>query len=53
MARSRWIKGRRRYVKLSVETCEMLSALKYRGENYDSVIRRLIQSYLSRKATVY
>jgi len=50
MARARWLRGRVRYVKLTVETCEALSRLKRRRENYDSLIRRLIQHYMSSRA---
>jgi hypothetical protein len=45
MARCRRIKGERMKIWLSKDTVKMLKSLKIRNENYDSVVRRLLENY--------
>jgi hypothetical protein len=45
MARCRRIRGERVKIWLSRETVKTLKSLKIRNENYDSVVRRLLENY--------
>ena len=54
MSRSKWIKGRERVrIVISRETHERLKGLKSKNENFDSVIRRLINSYVNLQVKGY
>lgn len=53
VAKARWLRGERVRVVLTRETVERLKALRRGGENYDSVIRRLLRHYEVRRLTGY
>jgi len=54
MPRAKKIKGKRTKIWISIETLERLRQLKRDSENYDSVIRRLLNYYVQgqKKAVV-
>jgi len=54
MSRSKWIKGRERVrIVISKETHERLKGLKSKNEPFDSVINRLIASYVHKQLRGY